>query len=230
MSRTCTLVPFQPSALEHRYNKILDFLREIEGYGHLIIDIRGNTGGSFQTWVNGVVRPLLSEDTLHEYYLAYRTGEYVQDFHGEWLNEREEVPKEWFSFLPPEVYGEGFAVYNASQTYTATHEVEFDGEVILLVDNVVYSAAEGFTNFCKQTGFATIYGTASGGDGFFVWPLYYVLPNSGLVVTASSSMSLDRMGRSNEEVRTQPDVYHESPFMDLEELIEFVLDEIEDGP
>jgi len=217
---------FQPSALEHRYNEILDFLREIEGYGHLIIDIRGNTGGSFITWVNGIVRPLLMEDTLHEYYLAYRTGEYVQDFHGEWLNEREEIPKEWFDYLPPEVYGEDFKVYNSSQTYASTHEVDFDGEIILLVDNVVYSAAEGFTNFCKQTGFATIYGTASGGDGFFIWPLYYTLPNSKLVITTSSSMSLDRTGHANEEVRTQPDVHYESPFMNHDELNDFILEEI----
>ena len=59
-----------------------------------------------------------------------------------------------------------------------------------------------------------------------MWPLYYVLPNSKLVITLTSAMSLDASGHSNEEMRTQPDVYHESPFMDMDELINYVLEEI----
>jgi hypothetical protein len=220
---------FDPSTLQTRYHRILSFLEEIQEYDYLIIDIRGNTGGAFQPWIDGIVRPLLKEDALHEYYLAYRTDGYVQQFHAVWLDDRVEVPKDHFDYLPPEVRGQGYEIYNFSSTYAATHDVDFNGEIILLTDNVVYSAAEGFTNFCKQSGFATIYGTPSGGDGFFVWPLYYVLPNSKLVITTSSSMSLDMTGRANEEARTQPDVYHESPLMDLGELKDYVLGEVRVG-
>ena len=217
---------FDPSTIEPQYHRIIAFLKEIEDYDYLIIDIRGNTGGAFHPWIDGIVGPLLEEDTLHEYYLAYRTDSYVRQFHAVWLDDRLKVPKDHFDYLPPEVQGDGYEIYNFSSTYAATHEAGFNGEIILLTDNVVYSAAEGFTNFCKQTGFATIYGTPSGGDGFFVWPHYYVMPNSKLVVTVSSSMSLDRTGRANEEARTQPDVYHESPLMDFDELKDFVLGEI----
>jgi hypothetical protein len=220
---------FEPSTIEPQYHRILSFLEEIEGYGSLIIDIRGNTGGAFRPWIEGIVGPLLQEDALHEYYLAYRSDGYVRQFHAGELDHKEEVPKDHFDHLPPEVLGKGYEVYNFSSTYTATHAADFDGEIILLTDNVVYSAAEGFTNFCKQTGFAKIYGTASGGDGFFVWPAYFVLPNSKLVVTTSSSMSLDRKGRANEEARTQPDVLHETAFMALDELINFVLQDITQG-
>ena len=217
---------FDPSTVEPRYDDMLEFFEEIEDYECLIIDIRGNTGGAFRSWVDGIVRPLIKEDKLHEYYLAYRTGEYVQQFHDEYLRDKAPVSKEVFDYLPPEVRGEDYEIYNFSETYTPTREVDFDGEIILLTDFMVYSAAEGFTNFCKQTGFATIYGTPSGGDGFFIWPLYCVLPNSKIAITMSSAMSLDSTGHANEEVRTQPDVYHESPFMDHDELIDFVLEEI----
>ena len=220
---------FDLSTVEPYYDDVMDFYLEIEDYDFLIIDIRGNTGGTFQTWVDGIVRPLIKEDKLHEYYLAYRTGDYVQRFHERWLSDRAEVSKDEFDYLPPEVHGDDYEIYNFSCTYTPTHAVGFEGEIILLTDNVVYSAAEGFTNFCKQTGFATIYGTPSGGDGFFVWPLYFALPNSKIVVTMSSSMSLDSKGRANEEARTRPDVLHESPFMAHDELIDFVIEDILKG-
>jgi hypothetical protein len=220
---------FDPSTVESRYDDMLDFYEEIEDYDYMIIDIRGNTGGAFRSWVDGIVRPLIKEDKLHEYYLAYRTGEYVQQFHDEHLREKAPMSKEVFGYLPPEVHGEDYVIYNFSETYTPTQEVGFDGEIILLTDFMVYSAAEGFTNFCKQTGFATIYGTPSGGDGFFVWPLYCVLPNSKIAITMTSSMSLDDAGRANEEVRTWPDVLFESAFMKHGELIDFVLEEITDS-
>ena len=220
---------FDPSTVEPRYDDMLEFFEEIEDYECLIIDIRGNTGGAFRSWVEGIVRPLIREDKLHEYYLAYRTGEYVQQLHDEYLRDKAPVSKEVFDYLPPEVRGEDYVIYNFSETYTPTREVNFDGEIILLTDFMVYSAAEGFTNFCKQTGFATIYGTPSGGDGFFIWPLYCVLPNSKIAITMTSSMSLDCTGHANEEVRTQPNVYHEGPFMDHDELIDFVLEKISKG-
>jgi hypothetical protein len=220
---------FDPLTVESRYDDMLNFYEEIENYECLIIDIRGNTGGAFRSWVDGIVRPLIKEDKLHEYYLAYRKGEYVQQFHNGWLKDRAPVSKGVFDYLPPEVYGDDYDIYNFSQTYTPTHEADFDGEIILLTDFVVYSAAEGFTNFCKQTGFATIYGTPSGGDGFFVWPLYCVLPHSKIAITMSSSMSLDNTGHANEEVRTLPDVHHESAFMKHDELIEIVLEQISDS-
>lgn len=220
---------FDLSRVEPYYDDVMEFYGEVTDYDFLVIDIRGNTGGTFQSWIDGIVSPLIEEDTLHEYYLAYRTGDYVKWFHEGSLRDKVEVLKESFDHLPPEALGEGYEIYNFSSTYAATHEVNFSGQIILLTDNVVYSAAEGFTNFCKQTGFAKIYGTPSGGDGFFSWPIYYVLPNSKIVITMSSSMSLDRTGRANEEARTHPDVYVEIPFMALEELIDFVLQDILEG-
>lgn len=220
---------FDLSRVEPYYDDVMEFYGEIADYEHLIIDIRGNTGGTFQSWIDGIVGPLIEEDMLHEYYLAYRTGDYVQWFHEGYLSDKVVVSKDLFDYLPPEVRGEGYEIYNFSSMYTATHEAGFNGEIILLTDNIVYSAAEGFTNFCKQTGFAEIYGIPSGGDGFFVWPTYFVLPDSKLVITTSSSMSLDVTGCANEEARTQPDVLHETAFMAFDELIDFVLQDITQG-
>jgi len=84
---------------------------------------------------------------------------------------------------------------------------------------MVYSAAEGFCYLGKNYELATFYGTPSGSDGLMIYPLYYVLPNSKLVVEFASSLGLDSYGYANEEVRTQPDVYYESDYGNHNELI-----------
>ena len=102
----------------------------------------------------------------------------------------------------------------------------FTGEIILLTDNVVYSAAESFAHFCKETDWATIYGTATGGDGLLLWPLYCILPNSKIIINMASTLGLDTSGHANEEVRTQPDVYYESAFGNFSELIDYVINDL----
>ena len=59
-----------------------------------------------------------------------------------------------------------------------------------------------------------------------IYPMYYVLPNSKLVVEFASAIGLDGNGFSNEEVRTQPNVYYESEFGNFNELINYVVDDI----
>ncbi|MFX0021406.1 MAG: S41 family peptidase [Candidatus Hermodarchaeota archaeon] len=98
--------------------------------------------------------------------------------------------------------------------------------MILLTDDFFYSVAEAFTLFCKQTGFATIYGTTSGGDGIMEFPTYYALPNSKLVICITSALSLDQTGHASEEVRTQPDFYYEITFGNFTELIDHILNNL----
>jgi hypothetical protein len=200
-----------------------NFYPEIEDYEYLIIDIRGNTGGFFQVWIDGIVSPLIKDKLLFEYYTAYRTDEYVLGLQ-RWLNA--EILKDEFETLPPEVYSSDFKIFKAWQTFKPQGEADFNGEVIVLIDNMVYSASEGFCYFGKNYEFATFYGTPSGGDGLMIYPLYYVLPNSKLVVEFASSLGLDSSGYANEEVRTQPDVYYESEYGNNNELINFVINDL----
>lgn len=198
------------------------FYKQIEEIENLIIDIRGNTGGFYSSWINNIVLPLLSEEEKLQFYLAFKTDDYINCFR-ECYDLNNKVPKSSFEYLPPEVQEGDYNIYDYSFTFSPNYESSFDGEIILLIDNIVYSAAEAFASFCKQTGFATIYGTTSGGDGITPWPLYYVLPNSKIVIQLPSAMGLDHLGNSNEEVRTQPDVFYESDFGDYNELIDYVL-------
>jgi C-terminal processing protease CtpA/Prc len=216
---------FYGSEVEDRLPDVQDFYKQIEGYDHLIIDIRGNTGGFYSFWIDGIVKHFIEEQTVLEYFNAYRTGKYVNHLHSRFLIK--EVSKNQVDNLPPEVQSNDFKMYKFWQTIDPTDLIEFKGSISILIDTMVYSAAEGFLHFARKYNFADkIYGIPSGGDGLMVWPLFIVLPNSKLVINSASSLGLDSDGNANEEVRTQPDVFFESSFGKWDELIEFVIDDI----
>jgi C-terminal processing protease CtpA/Prc len=206
------------------YDQVITFYQEIEDYDYLIVDIRGNTGGYYSKWIEGIVKPLIHTTTVHTQYFAYRTSEYATKTQSYILSEI--VAKDEFSYLPPEVLTDDYRIHKNWMTYEPLDELDFTGEIVVLMDNMVYSAAEGFVNFCKEYSFARLYGTASGGDGIMIRPFNFVLPNSKLVINSASAIGLDATGHANEEVRTQPDVYYESAFGNWNELIDFVIDDL----
>jgi len=203
---------------------VLTFYSEIENYDHLIIDIRGNNGGFYSKWVNGIVQPLIQNTVVYTQYLGFRNSPYATQTQSYMLTDV--VSKTDISYLPPEAQTNNYTIYRNTMTFTPMGEFEFTGNIVVLMDNYVYSAAEGFVNFCKETGFATLYGTASGGDGLMIRPFNFVLPNSKLVVNTASALGLDSTGHVNEEVRTQPDVFYESEFGNWTELIDFTISDL----
>ncbi|MFQ7853800.1 MAG: S41 family peptidase [Flavonifractor plautii] len=75
----------------------------------------------------------------------------------------------------------------------------------MLVDESVYSASESFVLFCQQTGFATLVGRTTGGDGIGAMdPVYLQLPNSGILIQYTVPFGLNPDGSSNEEMGTTP--------------------------
>ena len=208
------------SEIQPYQTTIVDFLQSVEDYDHLIIDVRGNQGGNYASWIHPIVRPMISDTAVFQTYLGYRTDEH-SDAYRTAIGITELVSKSQFEYLPPEAYGDEFEIYNYRHTFTPTHEVNFNGDISVLADQVCYSATEGFLCFCKQTGFATIYGIASGGDGIMEFPSFFTLPNSKIVITLTSALGLNQTGHSSEEYRTEPDVFYESSFGSFTELIDY---------
>ena len=63
----------------------------------------------------------------------------------------------------------------------------------LLVDEGVYSAADAFAAFCKNTGWATVVGRKTRGDGSAMHVMVE-LPNTGLIVEFSVMTTLNEKG------------------------------------
>jgi hypothetical protein len=208
---------------EQEDNKVLlEFYKTMEEFDLLIIDVRGNQGGSYGPWMRNVIAPLAKEKLSSKMHLAFRSGKYVEMFRRV-ADIGPIIPKESFKQLPPEVLTEDFTIYDYTQTVDPSGEIDFKGKIIVLIDAITFSATDAFALFCKETGFAKLYGIPTGGDGISDSPIYYILPNSKLLVRFTPGMGIDYTGQANEEVCVHPDVYHESPFGDMQELINFIL-------
>lgn len=206
--------------------EIQKFFKQIKNYGSCIIDIRGNGGGDSRYWVQNIVSPNITKTAEYSNYELVR-GETASQYLSSvgfvlnplWkfkkmpnTNEKDLSQMDWFIDLKD-------SVSNASSAKA------FEGSFYLLTDGGVYSSAEAFAIFCKQTGFATIIGEPTGGDGVGIDPLLFALPNSGAILRFSASLGLNPDGSSNEEFGTVPDY----PCAQGKDALQTCLDLIHEG-
>lgn len=194
-------------------NKDMDtieaYLEKIKDYKALVIDIRGNSGGTEEYWESLV--SLLSDKTYtRKGYILFRTdsdviSEYAKNRNVK-LNNIDKLPKNVLKNAPKEV-SQMFTYFEYNEDLVkGESKAPFKGQIYLLVDNRVFSAAESFSIFCKEQKFATIIGSKTKGDGYVYDPVLFKLNNSGLIVRMSSAMYLTEEGTCNEEEKTTPDI------------------------
>lgn len=192
---------------------ITPFLQSIKNYKALIIDIRGNGGGDSRYWSDNIVPMLLTKPVSDIQYLVFRGGSFVEQFVENrfrfgysGLHKVSDIDNGTLKNLPPELKKD-FKYYAANNiSYVPANPIGFGGEIYLLVDGGVFSSAEAFAVFAKATGFATLVGDKTGGDGIGFDPAVCTLQNSGYVFRFPLEMGLTSDGTSNFEHKTEPDI------------------------
>ncbi|MDR3595618.1 S41 family peptidase [Clostridium sp.] len=191
---------------------IKPYLEQIKNYNDLIIDIRGNGGGDDKYWIDNIVPMLINEPLKEKLYLAFRGGDFLEPFvenrMGGYkkLEPISDIYDENLKNLPPELK-EDFKYYlKIISNYEPKNSVGFKGKIYLLVDKYVFSSSEEFAIFAKSTGFATLVGEKTGGDGLGDDPAVCALPNSGYVFRFTQEMGLVSDGACNFENKTEPDI------------------------
>lgn len=180
---------------------IAAFFEEIQDTENLIIDIRGNGGGNSGYWRQYLVWPNAKEDLSSSRYYLYKINDWTIDY-----TETCGVELYDISSLPESFQAEGFTHYAVSQINFEKAENPYSGRIWVLVDRSVYSASEEFATFCKNTGFATLVGSATGGDDPLIDPMVVSLPTSGFLFKMSTFYGLNADGTSNELEGTKPDI------------------------
>jgi len=212
---------------EQRSEFLLAFYKQVKDFDHLIIDVRGNSGGWKQIWQDNIIAPLIKKKTTSKMYVGYRKGAYVNLFRQK-AEVDKIVTKEGFNHLPPEVLTDDFTIYDYTINVEPANLFDFNAKISVLIDNFTWSAAAAFALYCKETRFATLYGTATKGEAVSSGTIFYVLPNSKIAIRFNPCLGIDYSGSACEEVKVQPDVYYESELNNHNELLEFVFKELEE--
>lgn len=188
-----------------------DFYRQAADCTDLVIDLTDNSGGSEVYWQQLLAAPLTDRPLSCTNYAlladSANNHPYIQEaFSPEELHPISELPD-----LPRlERDGIQAATHFVESTLSvepAAERAPFHGRIWVLVGPAVYSASESFAVFCQETGFATLVGSPTGGDGIGALdPIFLQLPNSGILVQFTMMFGLNPDGSSSEEAGTTPDI------------------------
>lgn len=193
--------------IEEDYPKIKSFLKDVEDYDKLIIDIRGNNGGFDEYWEN-IVKLLINDTYSAEYYSFFKQNSKTSTdtFRVSNITTIRDLDSNVLEQFPEEIKTD-FNFYKINSIQLSPEEdINFKGKIYLLVDQEVKSSAEKFAAFAKDTGFAKLVGEKTGGGMTFEEiPMVY-LPYGGYIITYSKELVLNSDGTINMETKTTPHI------------------------
>ncbi len=178
-----TAYSFLHEIVERDRDVIWKAIAEYPEAKNIVFDISSNGGGDDNYWMYNIVAPF-GEDYSVNARLFYRDtprNRYVIDRpENEWWlknfpTAEAEDPPTWALELGLDRY------CLCEQQIKGVPLVQSEAKRWVLVSGTVYSAAESFVCFCKATGWATVIGRQTGGDGMGFDPQLYLLPDSGLL-------------------------------------------------
>ena len=181
-----TIDSFKTPVLERDQNVLTDALREYPDAEHIIFDITGNGGGDDSYWRNNLVLPLGGNPQAMGGRVFYRSTPFLAQYYYTFdyasvpVSELKDVP-DWVGEMKLDRCNSWEGV--ETQTPDAGTETipGSNARRWVLVSPTVYSSAEKFTIFCQYTGWATVVGSPTGGDGIGGSPVYAKLDQTGLL-------------------------------------------------
>ena len=203
---------------------ISDKLSGFERVEHIIIDLTGNTGGSTAYWENVIVRPF--GGTWQSSYRVFYQASPINELY---YSARELMPLDGSApAFAPELGAEYMETTSIGGNY-GVPSVSSGAEAKrwVLIDSRGYSATEQFAAFCKLTGWGSLVGEATGGDGLAGQPVLLPLKNTGLLIYFSTAMGENPDGSLNTAGGVKPD--YPCPPKENISALEYCLELIKQG-
>lgn len=183
-------------------NKMSEFMETHINDSNIIIDLRGNPGGHDNVWWDGVMRYLYSGIIKNTEYYSYKNGKYNQSIY---QDKQEKNSVKLDVQLDKGAYIiESVDEYESKFEYNSTPR--FKGNVWILTDDKVASAAEKAVVIAKKHNLATVVGTRTMGRGIGKPPVMFALPNSGLIIQYSAAVGFNDDLTYNDLQGTAPNI------------------------
>lgn len=198
---------FDMSIVDKDYLLITQFMKSHRNYNKLIIDIRGNSGGADLYWQKNLVAPFISKKNNVVNYSVFLNGKESQAFIKSKIRDLYPISELHKMKDEPIELRKDFKYFSKDNLCINPDKNHFDiQKIYILMDRSNFSSSEGFLQFCKKSGFATLIGENSAGDGGDFDPILIVLPNSGYIFRLPISCTLNEDGSINAEKGTTPDI------------------------
>lgn len=220
-----TILSFNIHHIGKDKDSITSFLNKIGDCKYLVIDIQENSGGAVKYWVENIIEKLIHDTILYKSYPVIKDGKTNRHFNPDFFAQASVLEKDAsLSQIPSELLVDKYYIKTSIDTLVPNAPVNFSGEIFLLVSKKVFSSAEGLAQFCKTTGWATIAGEKTGGDGIGSDPAIILLPESGILMSYPSLVGLNHDGSLNSEAKTTPDIVLDglTPQERLKQLITYL--------
>lgn len=176
---------------------------------NIVFDITGNSGGDDTYWTQNIVGRFGESYGIQwrEFYRDTPLNESIidslrQKSHA--VSELKDAP-EWASAMGLDRYYSGRMTIGAG----GAKAIRSPAKRWVVVDENVYSSSEKFVLFCKQTGWATVVGRHTGGDGLGSSPVLVMLPDSGILIRFSNTAGETPDGALSVD-GTEPDILLET--------------------
>lgn len=216
---------FDMDKYEESRKALFDFYEQVKDYDHVIFDLTGNGGGSSLYFDNLIAAPNLDEPLFVRTFVLMKDGEYNLRFWGD-VNF---LPASALSYMPhmnkDDLEDLALMQMRNDVVLPMYQEKLLKGKLWMLVDEDVFSSSEYAAMMTKESGFATLVGTTTGGDGIGADPLPVVLPNSKIILRYSEFYGTTDDGRNSQEFGTEPDIFCQNGETPLEACLRAIRSE-----
>lgn len=204
---------FEQIRIAEDKDELLDFFKEQSGVRDLIIDVSENMGGSDFYWIENLVSPnidkamngqprevlLMDSKIVRENLGEIINSEHYSDDLSKYIK-RPDMNQDDLKKLKHLLISDEYSVEPSGSKKV------YDGNIYVLMSDKVGSATDSFLKFCKDTGFATLIGTRSRGNGPGVSMVEDMLPNSGLLIRHQIDYTLNSDGTLNALMGEEADI------------------------
>ncbi|WP_100065072.1 S41 family peptidase [Miniphocaeibacter massiliensis] len=220
---------FNPLAIKKDSSLLTEFINGLDGYSHLIIDIRDNNGSSIEYLFENIITPLAHNTLVMNSVILEKNEKYSEFL--DYYNSYSYFDLDDKFYKSNKISGkdisndklENFPLYKEYKIRIQENKDNlFDGEIYILQNKNTSNAADFLSQFSNITDFATTVGQFTSGNGINLNNAFIKLPYSNFVISTPIGMGINEEGSANTEYGTYPEIEIKENSDSLEVLLEML--------